>query len=58
MLASVKGYKTYIGIGLTILVILAVNVLGVTVQGFAASPDWMNQIFNLATAAFFRSALK
>lgn len=55
---ALKGYKTYIGLGLTIIVMVAVNVFGISVTGFASDSDWMKSVAELVIAGFFRAGMK
>ena len=57
-LNMLQGYKTYLGIAIAILAVLAVKFLGITIPGMTVDPNnWVTTIWELIMVGFGRSAI-
>jgi len=53
----VKGKKTYLIAAVGVLVLVAVNVVGIPIPGLAPSGDWMTQALGLLGLGTLRAGL-
>ena len=57
-LSALQGWKTYIGVGIAILAVLAVHFLQIKIPGMTVDDsNWLATVWELVMLAFGRSAL-